>query len=443
VLAQTAYAPAEGGVVAYQRFGSGPLEVVIGNGFPGHVEVGWEQPGMARLLHRLASFATVTVFDRRGVGLSDPPAGEDSLTSRAADVLALLDHVGADRVSFVTFGEGALGALQLAVSHPERVESLVLNAPYARLTSAPGYPCGVPPEAAEAMAVRAADEWGTGRWMIATLFPDKADDPLFRQRMARLERYSATPTRAAAIWREIARLDARHLLPQVSAPVLVVARASNPAHGPGHAEHFVEHLPDVRALRLPGEVVGTFFDAEPAEADEIQEFLTGSRADPTAGREIAAILFTDIVGSTTAVARAGDRRWRDVLDHHDDVSTRHVQRLGGRLVKTTGDGLLAVFPSASAAVRCAAAVRDELGDVGIATRAGVHVGEVELRGDDIAGLAVHIAQRVSSVAGDREIVVSQTAADLLADGSVLLEDRGPVHLKGIERPWSIHLVTRT
>lgn len=438
MLAQTRYAPADGGAIAYQRFGDGPIEVVIANGFPGHVELGWEQPGMARLLRRLATFATVTAFDRRGVGLSDPSPPDDTPASRAEDLVCLLDHVGADRASFVTFGEGGFGALHLAATRPERVESLVLNAAYPRLTRGVDYAYGISPAEVEQMAALAEQDWGTGSWMIRTLFPDHADDPLFRQRMARLERYTATPSRAAAIWRRVATFDARPLLPHITARTLVVTGPSNPAHGPGHAGHFVEHMPAARSLVLPaGRVVGTFFDAEPAEGDEIQEFLTGTRADPTAGREIAAILFTDIVGSTAAVAKAGDRRWRDVLDHHDAVSADHVSRFGGRVVKTTGDGVLAVFPSASRAVICAFAARDDLAAVGIATRAGVHVGEVELRGEDVAGLAVHIAQRVSSEAGAGEVVVSQTAADLLADAAVHLTDLGPHHLKGLDRPWTI------
>lgn len=440
MLADTRYAPADGGAIAYQRFGNGPIEVVIANGFPGHVELGWEQPGMARLLHRMATFATVTVFDRRGVGLSDPPHEDDTAAVRADDLCCLLDHVGVRRASFVTFGEGAFGALHLAAAHPERVDSLVLNAAYPRLTRSDDYPYGIPDGEAERMAAAAERDWGTGGWMIDNLFPAHADDPLFRQRMARLERYSATPRRAAAIWRRVAAFDARSLLPRIAAPTLVITGARNPAHGPGHGDHFVEHMPNARLLELPaGRVVGTFFDAEPAEADEIQEFLTGTRADPTAGREILAILFTDIVGSTEAVAKEGDRRWRDVLDHHDAVSAREVTRLGGRIVKTTGDGVLAVFPSASGAVHCALATRQQLAGAGIRTRAGVHVGEVELRGDDVAGLAVHVAQRVSAIAGDGEVVVSQTAADLLVGGTVQLTDHGIHTLKGVNRPWKVYL----
>lgn len=439
MLTETRYAPAPGGVIAYQTFGDGTLHLIVANGFPGHVELGWEQPGMARLLQRLASFARVTVFDRPGVGLSDPPAGNDGLVERAQDLTGLLDHLGADRVSAMTFGEGAFGILQLAATAPERIESLVLNAPYARLTRCEGYPYGVSDADAELTAERAERHWGTGKWMIDTLFPTHGDDRLFLARMARLERYAATPTRAAATWRHVASLDARHLLSQIEAPTLIVTRRNNPAHGPGHGGHFADHMPQARLLELPGEVVGTFLDAEPQEADHIQEFLTGSRADPTAGREILAILFTDIVGSTVTAAAVGDRHWQDVLDHHDDVTAGNVHRFGGRVIKTTGDGVLAIFPSASSAVSCAFAARDQLASAGIQTRAGVHVGEVQHRGDDVAGLAVHIAQRVSAQASDGQVLTSRTAADLLVDDRIQLDDLGPHSLKGIERPWNLYM----
>ena len=441
-MVETRYARSRGGDIAYQVHGDGSFDVVVANGFPGHIELNWEQPGMSRLLHRLGAFARVVTFDRRGVGLSDPPVGDDTLAERAEDLGALLDAVASERASFVTFGEGSFGVLHLAAHEPDRVDSLVLNAPYARLTTGDGYPHGITDEAAEAMASRAEQMWGTGDWMIATLFPDHADDPLFRQRMARLERHAATPRRAAATWRRVATFDVRHLLPRVQAPTLVVTRRTNPGHGTGHGSYLVEHLPDARLLELPGEVVGTFFDADPEEADEIQEFLVGSRADPTAGRELAAILFTDIVGSTGAAASAGDRQWRDVLDHHDAVTAAHVRRLGGHVVKTTGDGVVATFPSASAATTCAFDVRDDLARVDIATRAGVHVGEIQLRGDDIAGLAVHVAQRVSSLAGAGEVVVSQTAADLLVDRPFGLQHLGSHELKGVPRRWDVYRVAR-
>ena len=438
MLAETRYAPAPGGVIAYQTFGDGALHLLVANGFPGHVELAWEQPGMARLLQRFANFARVTAFDRPGVGLSDPPAGDDSLVDRAQDLTALLDHLGADRVSVVSYGEGAFGVLQLAATAPERIESLVLNAPYARLTRCDGYPHGVSDADAEAMAARAERHWGTGKWMIDTLFPTHGDDRLFRARMARLERYAATPTRAAATWRHLATLDARHLLPQIEAPTLIVTRRSNPGHGPGHGAYFADRIRQARLLELPGEVVGTFFDAEPEESDHIQDFLTGSPADPTAVRDIVAILFTDIVGSTATAASVGDRHWHDVLDHHDAVTAGNVNRFGGRVVKTTGDGVLAIFPSASSAVSCALAARDQLAAAGIHTRAGVHVGEVQHRGEDVAGLAVHIAQRVSAQAGEGQVLTSSTAADLLVDDRIELGALGPHSLKGIEREWNLY-----
>lgn len=439
MLTETRYAAADGGVIAYQIFGRGDFDLVIAGGFPWHIELHWEQPGFARLLERLAGFARVIVFDRRGVGLSDPPRGADTLDDRADDLRCLLGAVGSEEASFVSFGEGGLAVMQLAATSPALVRSLVLIAAYARLTRTKGYEAGLAPEEFEASVSHVGEVWGTGGW-AASLFPSSADDPLFRRWAARVERYAATPTRAVAAWRHVGSLDARSVLSRIEAPTLVVTRADNRGHGRGHGAYLAEHIPDAKVLELPGEAVGSFFDADPSEADEIQDFLIGVRADPEPGRALVAILFTDIVDSTQAVAATGDRPWRDVLDRHDEVTAQQVTRFGGRVVKGTGDGTVATFPSPRNALRCAWALHEHLDTIGLRIRAGAHVGEIELRGDDIAGFAVHVAQRVSSLAGAGEVVVSQTLRDLLGRGDARVTHRGHHRLKGVDEEWTVHLV---
>jgi class 3 adenylate cyclase len=439
-VSETRYAPARGGVLAYQVHGAGPFDVVLAGGFPQHIELAAEQPGYRRLMERIAGFARLIVFDRRGMSLSDPPLPGDSLEDRAEDVLAVLAAAGSEHASFVSFGEGGLTVLQLAASHPEAVTSMVLVAPYPRLTAGDGYEHGLSAAAFAETVERARRVWGTGEWVTETLFPPMASDPVFRQWAGRFERYALSPTEAAEGWRRVGTLDVRALLPRITAPALLIGRSDNPGHGRGHVQHLATHLADARVRELPGEVVGTFFDADPEEAAEIQEFLVGTRVDPAPRRVVRAILFTDIVGSTDRAAQIGDGRWRTLLDHHDAVLAEEVGRHGGTTVKSTGDGVVAVFAAPSDAVRAATAGARRLADVGVDVRAGIHVGEVELRGADITGLAVHIAARVAALAGAREVLVSRTVADLLVGTEVALRACGAHELKGVPGRWELHAV---
>ena len=436
-VAETRYAPARSGVVAYQVHGEGSFDVIVAGGFPQHIEIMMEQPGYRRLMERLAAFARLIVFDRRGMALSDPPLPGDRLEDRAEDVLAVMAATGSERASFVSFGEGGLTVLQLASSHIDAVSSMVLIAPYPRLTSGDSYEHGLSPEAFAETVERARRSWGTGQWVTETLFPPSASDPVFRQWASRFERYSLSPTQAAEGWRRVGTLDVRGVLSRVVAPALLIGRSDNPGHGRGHIQYLAAHLADARVRELPGEVVGTFFEADPDEADEIQEFLIGTRIDPAPRRVMRAILFTDIVGSTDRSAQLGDARWRVVLDHHDAVVYDTVERFGGTIVKTTGDGVLAIFGTPSEAVRGAATLIAQLADVDVNVRAGIHVGEIELRGDDIAGMAVNIAARVAALAGASDIFVSRAVADLLVGTELLFRPAGSHQLKGVPGAWEL------
>jgi class 3 adenylate cyclase len=379
----------------------------------------------------------VIAFDRRGVGLSDTASDDDSLDSRAEDLQALLRAAGSNRASFVTFGEGGLAVMRLAATSPHLVGSLVLIAAYARLTQADGFPIGLAAAQLDAMVRGIEKDWGNGDW-VASLLPPYATDPTFRQWACRFERYCTTPTRAAAAWRHIGSLDVRDSLAQIDAPTLIVTRRTNSSHGPGHGAYLASHIRNATVLELPGEGVGNFFGAEPEEAAEIQDFLTGTRADPEPARTLAAILFTDLVQSTQSVVETGDRRWRDVLDHHDAVIALQVKRFGGRVVKQTGDGALVTFVSPLNALRCAWAIRGELRVVGLDTRAGVHVGEIELRGDDIAGIAVHIAERITSSARGGDVVSSQVVTEVLSGTGVVFERCSQRTLRGLPGHWVVY-----
>ena len=438
----TRYAPARGGVLAYQVRGDGPFDVAVIGGFPQHLEVQAEQPGYRRLMDRISGFARLITFDRRGISLSGPALPGDRLEDRTDDAVAVLAAAGSDRASFVAFGEGCLTVLHLAATRPEVVTSMVLVAPYPRLVSGDGYEHGLDPAAFARSVARAREVWGTGQWVIDTLFPPLGDDPVFRQWAARFERYTTSPPEAARQWEHVATFDVRAHLDRVRAPALLIGRADNPGHGHGHVEYLASKLADARVRQLPGEVVGTFFDADPEEADEIQDFLIGTRADPAPRRVVRAILFTDIVGSTERASAVGDARWRVLLDHHDSVISAETERFGGTIVKTTGDGVLATFASPSDALRCVEEVIDAMAEVHVEIRAGVHVGELELRGTDVAGMAVHIAARVAALAGAGAIYVSRTVVDLLVGTAARFRPVGRHGLKGVPGDWELFALER-
>ena len=429
---ETRYARTEDGVaIAYQTFGSGPLDLVVIPGFPSHMEIQWEHAALARTLRRLSSFTRLLMFDKRGMGLSDKVEGAPPLEQMMDDVRAVMDAAGVERAAVLGQAEGGPLAMLFAASYPARVSSLVLLGSFARYTRDVDYPYGWDRDVLKRAVDRARDHWGSGR-VYASYFPHLADDEPFRRFAARMERYSVSPGGFEATMRALADIDVRHVLPSVRVPTLVLHHTKDPAIEIGHGRHLAETLPDARLVELDGGRIASYYDDDTSGMAEVEELLTGVRGIAAASdRVLLTLLVTDIVDSSGEVARRGDRRWSDTLDRVEDVQRRATAVHRGRIVHTAGDGMLAAFDGPARAVRCALAIRDDLAKLGLQLRAGVHTGEVEARGDDVAGIAVHIGQRLSSVAAADEILVSRTVTDLVAGSGLTFSDRGARTLRGV------------
>ena len=438
---ETRYAQVGPDRLAYQVLGQGPPDLVLTMGAFSDVDIVWEDPQVALFLRRLASISRLIRFDRRGTGASDPlpPHRLPPWEAYAEELTAVMDAAGSERVALLAAGpEAGPMALFFAGTKPERTTALLLVDATARYLAADDYPIGVPREAAEATIARAEELWGTEAF-AGSYMPARAGDERFRRWSARLERAIASKRVVGAYLRALLEVDVRPVLPLIQAPTLVVAHREFPQLPVAHGRYLAEHIPGARLVELPGDLPMIWGQPE-LVVEAVEEFLIGAHPSVEPTRMLATVLFTDIVDSTGQAERLGDRRWRALLDTHDELAGRLVEQWGGRLVKTTGDGVLATFDGPGRAIGCAAALRDELGDIGVRIRAGLHTGEVELRGDDVGGIAVHLAARIMATAGAGEIVVSQTVRDLVAGSDVVLQDRGSQRLKGIKGDWQLFAV---
>ena len=424
--------------IAYQVFGQGPPDLVLAPGSIGHLDIIWEDAGSALFLRTLASFCRLILFNRRGAGASDPLPSDPlpPWESYAEELAAVLDVVGAERVALLSEIDAGPTAIFFAATKPERTSALILEHTTAKYVATDDYPIGIAAELAEALLAQVDQLWGTEA-MAATQVPSRAGDERFRRWYARLQRTGASPQAAQPLLRAALEVDVRPLLPLVQAPTLILHRKDIQILTVEHARFLAAHIPQAKLVELPGADAALMWETPELALDLIEEFLTGVRraAEPT--RVLATVLFTDIVGSTERAAELGDRGWSDLLDTHDELARRLVEEFGGQLVKTTGDGILATFDGPGRAIRCAAALREELAGIGLRIRAGLHTGEVELRDGDVGGIAVHIAARVMATAGPDEILTSRTVRDLVVGSNTLLKDRGVQSLKGVEGTWQL------
>lgn len=439
---RTLYARTGGGHVAFQTIGDGPIDLVLIPEWASHLEVQWEQQPLARFLERLAGFSRLLLFDKRGVGVSDPLslASLPTLEDWIDDVLAVIDAAGSRQVALVGVSAGGPLAILLAAMRPDLVRALVLFNSYARVTSAPDYPYGISPELAADAPELSERTWGTGG-EFDTVAPSLAGDADARERHARLQRMSVSPGVIRRMQEMLVALDVRAVLASVRVPTLVLHRSGNTLIDPGHGRYLAERIAGAEYRELPGADQLFYAGDVDGLADEIEEFLTGTRSRARAERILTTVLFTDIVDSTPRAARLGDARWREVLDHHDEVTDRYVERYGGRRVKSTGDGALATFDGPARAIRCATAVRDALRAVDLPIRAGVHTGEVEIRGGDVGGIAVHTGARIAALGGAGEVVVSRTVVDLVAGSGIAFAEHAVVELRGVPGMFQLYRVT--
>lgn len=439
---RTRYAKSGDVDIAYQVLGDGPIDLLLFTGWTLPIDCLDEEPSMARFQRRLASFCRLIRFDTRGIGLSDRGSAATPPTREhwAQDALAVLNAVGSEAAAVVAPFLHTAAGLTLTAIHPERVSGLVIIGGSARTMQASDYPYGLREDFLErARLAQDPDAVELGYDAVAVQGPSVAADHAFRAWWDRAGNLGATPAMAEAIWEGFYSTDVRHLLPEVRRPTLVVQRIDNPDGNPGSGHYLAEHIAGAKCVDLPGADLFYWIGDTAAMLDEIEEFLTGVRGGP-GERVLATVLFTDIVGSTDRAAQLGDGRWRDLLDRHDQSVRTQLDRYRGREVKTVGDGFVATFDSPARAIECALAIRETLAAFDIGMRAGIHTGEIEVRGDDVAGLAVHIGARVSALAAPGEVLVSSTVKDIVVGSSIEFAERGEHDLKGVPGAWRLYAV---
>jgi class 3 adenylate cyclase/esterase/lipase len=427
---ETRYARSGEVRIAYQVTGDGPLDLVFVPGFVSNLELLGEMPEWAQFFARLAAFSRLIKFDKRGTGLSDRVAGIAPLEERMDDVRAVMDAAGSERAAVFGVSEGGAMSVLFAATYPDRAQALVLYGSYARASHL------LSDEQFNEEQELIDRTWGTGEYILKRYMRGGMSDDAARQKFARFERQSASPSAVLAIRRMNREIDARHVLPSIRVPTLVMHRVGDSAVSVEHSRFLAANIPGAKYVELPGTDHIPFYDRDISDriVDEAEEFLTGSRTEVEPDRVLATVMFTDIVDSTTRAAALGDRDWRRLLDRHDEAVRQEIARFRGRAVKSLGDGFLATFDGPARGVRCAAAIAERIRPLGIAVRSGLHTGEIELTRDDVAGIAVHTAARVAELAGGGEVLVSSTVKDLVAGSGLRFADRGSHPLRGLPEP---------
>ncbi len=428
--------------IAYQVLGDGPIDLVLTMGFIGSIDVEWEQPVVRLFFQQMARYARVIRFDRRGTGASDQ-ISLDALPpweAFADEIDAVMDATGSTEAALLAGGPaGPLGVFY-AATRPEKVNALILYHAGVRYLKSEDYPMGWTLEQLIEGQARFGEKWGTGE-AFDWVFPSRAGDRRLQSWYAKLER-SITSPGAMQKYQEAARdADARALLPSVRAPTLILHAPENDFVPLAWSEYIAENIEDARVVKLSGRDVMPYFGSSDDALNAIEGFLTGvSREAPPTDRKLSTVLFTDIVDSTARAKELGDRRWRELIDLHDELAADSIAEHGGRLVKTTGDGVLATFDGPGRAIRAASYLRDALASLGIRIRTGIHTGEIEIRGGDVGGIAVHLASRIMATADVDETVVSNTVKDLVIGSDIVFEDRGSHSLKGFDADWHLFSV---
>ena len=426
--------------IAYQIVGDGPRDIVFMSAWFSHVDGRWEEPRFASMLRRLASIGRLILFDKRGSGASDPlPVAEPTWEDWADDVRTVMEAAGSRRATIIGVGDSGPVALLFAATNPQLVASLVLVNTGARLVQAEGYPWGLRPDEVEGFLEQTRTTWGTGG--IAHVFaPSAAGDERYRQWWAKYQRMGASPGRSTAMARLIFDIDVRNVLSTIHVPTLVMHRRDFRFFPIELGRYLAEHVAGAKFVELPGADGFIYLGETDALIGVIEEFITGTKRPPDVDRVLATVLLTDMVGSTDKAAELGDHRWRAFLDAHDEAVKSQLEQYRGRLHRTTGDGMLATFDGPARGIRCAFGLRDRLRATGIDVRAGLHTGEIGLRGSEIGGIAVHIAARISSAAGPGEVLCSSTVKDLVTGSDISFEDRGSHALKGVPGEWRLYAV---
>jgi pimeloyl-ACP methyl ester carboxylesterase len=436
--AQVKYAKSGDVHIAYRVFGDGPRDIVLIPGTASHVELYWEFPTSEYLLKRLSSFSRVIVFDKRGQGLSDR-VGEQTLEERIGDVIAVMDAAGSERATICGWSEGGAMSLLFAATYPERTSALVLFGAFASMRADPWV---ITPEQGELFLSTLERGWGQGI-LVALNAPSRVNDEAFVRWFAQLERASASPGAIVTLFRANYDIDVRHILPSIQVPTLILHRVGDALVPVENGRYLAEHIPGARYVELPGkDHLLQAFEEDVLDhlLDEIEEFITGMRHRPQPDRALATLMFTDVVASTERTVELGDRQWRELLGNFQAAVRKELTAFRGREVNRRGDDVLATFDGPARAIRCACSIRERVRPLGLQVRTGLHTGECELIGDDVGGIAVHIAARVAATAGPDEVLVSSTVKDLVAGSQLRFADRGAHSLKGVPDEWRLYAV---
>jgi class 3 adenylate cyclase len=439
VLPQTRFAKAGDLSIAYQVIGSGDVDVVLVPQWLSNIEQYWENPAASYFLRRIASFSRLIMFDKRGTGLSDPVPSTQTLEERMDDVLAVMDAVGSERAVMLGASEGAFMATLFAATYPERCVSLILYGACARWLQSDDYEIGRPPSIARAYGERWIEAWGSG-YSLNVLAPSLVEDSGFRQWWGRFERHSVRPGMVRPIVENINAMDVRAVLPALRVPTLIMHRRGDRLIDVANARYLAENIEGARYVELPGEDHIYFAGDADALLDEIEEFVTGARGMHDPDRILATVMFTDIVRSTEHAARLGDRRWHALIADHDRLVHEQIATYRGRTIRTTGDGVFAAFDGPARAIRCALSVVAAARALDVHLRAGLHTGECELAGDDLAGVTVHIGARIADLAEPSEVLVSGTVRDLVVGSNIAFSFRGTESLQGVPGEWRVFQV---
>lgn len=434
----TRYVKSDDVHVAYQVLGEGPLDLLFVPGFVSHIEAAWQNPDGSAFLRRLSSFCRLILFDKRGTGMSDRGSEIFTLEQRMHDVQAILDEVGSERAALFGVSEGGPMSLLYAATYPARTSALILYGSYAKRSWASDYAFGWKDEQWDRFLENIERNWGTPQGVsIATWAPSLADKPNAAERLATYFRSAASPGAAAAIMKMNREIDVRHILPAIRTPTMVLHRIGDRVSEIGHARYLTEHIPGAKLVELPGQDHTFWIGGGGDILEHIEQFLTGKQATHQPERVLATVLFADIVSSTDRAAKLGDKPWRELLQEFYLKVRDVLQQFRGQQISTSGDGFLAAFDGPARAIRCAGAVCEAVRTLGLQVRCGLHTGECERVGDDLAGIAVHIGSRVAGLAGPGEVLVSQTVRDLVAGSGLVFEARGAHVLKGVPGEWRL------
>jgi class 3 adenylate cyclase len=430
----THYAHSGDASIAYQVFGSGSQDLVVINGPASHLELMWEEPSTARCFEQLSSFARIVLFDRRGTGLSDSVTRPPTLEQQMDDLIAVLDATGIERTALWGASDLGLSAL-FAATYPERITALVLS------SVSPRGSATLAPELRTMFLDAIENHWGEGT-LLSIFAPSQVGNRAFEEWWGRMQRSAVSPGMARQLMDMIAQTDLTAVLPTIRVPTLVTHQADDRYIPIELGREVASLIPGARFIEYLGE--DTYGWVEAPAIEDVEEFLTGRRPAPTeVDRVLATVLFTDIVDSTAHASRLGDGRWRELLGEHNDLVRNRLLRWRGTEVKTIGDGFLATFDGPARAVRCAAEIVDHAADLGLGIRAGLHTGECERVGEDVAGIAVHISARVMTLAGAGEVLASSTVKDLVVGSGLRFTERGLHAIKGVPEPWRVYALERS